>query len=137
VQRPLGEIGAVDETGTGEIGVCEIGVCKIGADEIGVCEIGAGEIGVCEIGVCEIGVCKSKLGAERGPVGRIRRPKAPKRGVVELPTVDRGVVAGDVTHAAFGEQVVAALHFSHGPGERVGSPFRVDHDLGEQVGRPL
>ena len=52
---------------------------------------------------------------------------------VELAPVDSGVVAGDVAHAALGEQVVAALHLRHRPGERVGGPLRVDHDLGEQV----
>src|ERR1039458_3230922 len=50
------------------------------------------------------------------------------------PTVDRGVVAGDVAHAAFGEQVVAALHLGHGPGERVGGP-RSEERRGGKEGR--
>src|ERR1039458_7049997 len=107
-------------------------------EDVGFRYLGLGEIGlVDEIAAGKAGAGERELGEQPRPVGRARRPKARKRPAVELPTVDRGVVAGDVAHAAFGEQVVAALHLGHGPGERVGGPFRVDHDLGEQVGKAV
>ena len=58
-------------------------------------------------------------------------------GLVELAPVVRGVVAGDVADADLGEQVVAALHLVHRPGQGVGRLLRVGDDLGEQVGQAV
>jgi len=55
----------------------------------------------------------------------------------EVAAVVRLVEAGDVTHPVLGQEVVAALHLLHRPGEGVGRLLRVDHHRGEEVGQPL
>ncbi len=73
-----------------------------------------------------------------GPRAGIRadRPASVRLfGLGKLPAVDGPVVAGDVPHPDFGEQVVAAVHLLDGPGEGVRRLLRVDHDLGQQVGK--
>ena len=49
--------------------------------------------------------------------------------------VDGLVVARDVAEADLVEQVVAALHLSHRPGERIGGLARIGDGCGEQVRR--
>ena len=56
---------------------------------------------------------------------------------LDLTTVERGVVAGDVAEADLGQDVVAAVHLLHGPGERVGRLLGVGDRLGQQVREPL
>ncbi len=63
---------------------------------------------------------------------------AARRHVVgQVAAVVGGVVAGDVAEADLGEQVVAALHLPHRPGQRVGGLLRVGDHLGEQVRQPV
>ena len=52
---------------------------------------------------------------------------------LQVAAVEGGVVAGDVTHADLGEQVVADLHLLDRPVEGVRGLLRVGHHLGEQV----
>ena len=53
--------------------------------------------------------------------------------LVELAAVEGGVEPGDVAHAHFGQQVVAAFHLLDRPGQCVGRLLGVHHHLGEQV----
>ena len=55
----------------------------------------------------------------------------------QVAAVERRVVAGDVAEADLGEEVVAALHLAHRPGQRVGGLLRVRDHLGEQVRQPV
>ena len=55
----------------------------------------------------------------------------------KLAPVDGLVVAGDVAHTDFRQQVVSALHLSDRPIESVRRLLRVDDDLGEQVRQPV
>ncbi len=66
---------------------------------------------------------------ERQPLVLTNGVVGQKRWVLaQVAAVVGRVVAGDVAHADFGEQVVPTLHLGHRPGQRVGRFFGVDDD---------